>query len=683
MSDNSLPDEIISEILSPALKVSDEVFSDTSDVSPFAKYAESTSAYLLVCKSWLRVATPLLYHVVILRSKAQAKALGRVLSTNSELGMFIKKLRVEGGYGTPMATIMKLSPNISDLFLSFEIWGTDNTDGLCKGLFLINPTRVILRDVLSNRRKVRVNKMVSNLEDALVKALAKWDRLSTFDLPYTGQEGSIRVTKIVQALEKSQSLNTVVIPSGGLQWIYPLLKDCPLQAICLKESLSPSHLAYYVGSNTALKALVKCKELLPVTEDPKQDSGKIGVPQFPDITPSLNPNFFPMKETSDEVKDVVWGRVFYFAMFVPELAQNPEAEDIPPRLPILLVSKMFHRLALPSFYAHTVVKKLTATSGFLAVLRNNPFLGAQVHSIRGSAGSQVYSDWDDSDDASILSLLSQMTGLVRLCGWSSTAKHFDIRCNYLSREKTIPWEAFEAVATSSGATLREFSKHIATQRDASPAVFDTLTQLRSLAWKCDSIFKCKPEDAAYAGLSNLEELQIWSSDPSFFTALSMMKLESLRRVVFSNKSDNAETFLETHGNKLTEIRIPYYTAEVLKVNIFQVCSSLTSISLVSCDKPPESFNFPHTSTSLVTIYIELQGWLRKKDQLINWERFFAAFEPKCYPSLHEIQISSCEWPTNEREIGKSLWVRWAENLLKHNIYLADRSGKKWRARLKV
>ncbi|KAJ7863379.1 hypothetical protein B0H13DRAFT_2354214 [Mycena leptocephala] len=95
MSNHSLPDEIISEIFSPALKISDEDFSDTSGVSPFAKYSESTSAYLLVCKSWLRVATPLLYNVVILRSKAHAKGLSLALSTNNLLGQFIKKLRVE------------------------------------------------------------------------------------------------------------------------------------------------------------------------------------------------------------------------------------------------------------------------------------------------------------------------------------------------------------------------------------------------------------------------------------------------------------------------------------------------------------------------------------------------------------------------------------------------------------
>jgi hypothetical protein len=100
------------------LKISDEDFSDTSGVSPFAKYSESTSAYLVVCKSWLRVATPLLYNVVILRSEAQAKGLSLALSTNNLLGQFIKKLRVEDG--PPMHIILQFAPNISDLFISLE-----------------------------------------------------------------------------------------------------------------------------------------------------------------------------------------------------------------------------------------------------------------------------------------------------------------------------------------------------------------------------------------------------------------------------------------------------------------------------------------------------------------------------------------------------------------------------------
>ncbi|KAJ7053845.1 hypothetical protein C8F01DRAFT_995974 [Mycena amicta] len=127
----SLPDEILSEILSPALKVPDDVFCDTTPgQSPFANYTESSSACLVVCKSWLRVATPLLYNVVILRSKAQAKALAGALAQNAELGRFIKKLRVEGGFGPSMHTVLRCAPNISDLYLTFEVYSPDNTDGI-------------------------------------------------------------------------------------------------------------------------------------------------------------------------------------------------------------------------------------------------------------------------------------------------------------------------------------------------------------------------------------------------------------------------------------------------------------------------------------------------------------------------------------------------------------------------
>ena len=174
MPDYSLPEELIAEILSPALTVSDDVFSDTSDISPFTEYLESSSSYLLVCKAWCRVGTPLLYNVVILRSKAQAKALGRVLSKNKELGRFIRKLRVEGGYGSPMAVILESAPNISDLCISFEILSADSASGLCTGLSLINPTRVILRHPNVYRRR---NKGIIDLEDALAQAITKWDRL--------------------------------------------------------------------------------------------------------------------------------------------------------------------------------------------------------------------------------------------------------------------------------------------------------------------------------------------------------------------------------------------------------------------------------------------------------------------------------------------------------------------------
>jgi hypothetical protein len=170
-----LPDEILSEILSPALKVSDELFADTSEESPFADYSPSTSAYLVVCKDWLRVATPLLYNVVVLRSKGQANALEKVLRRNPGFGPFIKKLRVEGGYGMAMHTILKSAPHITHIVLSLSIWSSDSTEGLCKGIRLLNPRHVTVLDPQTT--KPLKNKHLAALTGALQSCIPTWDNL--------------------------------------------------------------------------------------------------------------------------------------------------------------------------------------------------------------------------------------------------------------------------------------------------------------------------------------------------------------------------------------------------------------------------------------------------------------------------------------------------------------------------
>ncbi|KAJ7119100.1 hypothetical protein C8R44DRAFT_878607 [Mycena epipterygia] len=379
MSDNSLPDEIISEILSPALKVCNDVFSDTSNVSPFATYSESSSAYLLVCKAWLRVATPLLYNTVILRSKAQAKAL-------------------EGGYGPSMATILECSPNISDLFLSFQIWATDNVDGLCEGLPLINPTHFILQD---DGERMKQNKIALKLEDALTNAISKWDRLLIVDLPYSYYYYN-RARRIVKAIAKSRRLQTVVVSNiRDVAWVYDQLKKCLQQVIHIKQPISKSDWSYLT--------LVKVpffKALARFTEAPSNvethNSGQISVSDLPHIAPSLNPSFIPMNSATNEVKEIVWKRILYFAVFVPQLSENP---NIAPRLPLLL------RLALPYFYAYTMVKDSAASSKFLRVLQKNPSIAPEA----------------DPPDAALFCARKIISSLVKIklnpLYWSKSALH--------------------------------------------------------------------------------------------------------------------------------------------------------------------------------------------------------------------------------------------------------------------
>jgi hypothetical protein len=171
-----LPDEIIAEILSPALKVPESLFSDTSPKSPFATYSSSGSgsSTLLVCKSWLRVATPLLYAVVIIRSKAQARAFQSALQSTPDLGRFVKNLRAEGGFGNIMHQILQRTPSVSDILLSLQIHSSDSSSGLVLGLPLINPTRLIILDDNDNLLK---NKAVVKLMTALSTCVTKWNNL--------------------------------------------------------------------------------------------------------------------------------------------------------------------------------------------------------------------------------------------------------------------------------------------------------------------------------------------------------------------------------------------------------------------------------------------------------------------------------------------------------------------------
>ncbi|KAJ7684349.1 hypothetical protein DFH06DRAFT_4863 [Mycena polygramma] len=697
MSEHSLPDEIISEILSPALKISDEQFSDTSGVSPFATYSESTSAYLLVCKAWLRVATPLLYHVVVLRSKAQAKALSIAVSKNTLLGGFIRKLRVEGGYGGPMGVILKCAPNISDLYVTFQLWSSDNADGLVKGLPLINPTRLILQDLHDSRRVS--NKVALAFEQTLVKTIPKWDRLTIVDFPYTDWGRTNRVRLIVEALVQSKRLRDVTIKATHVQdipWIYEAFRTCPLQAIHMKEHLRPS-LYSQVEINPKLKALVK----LP--PDPLLDS--IVVPQLV----AAFGNGPLMKAAPQVVQEGIWKRVLYFAMSVPELTEQPD-ERIPGRLPLLLVSKTFNRLALPYYYTRVALESSFATFRFVAVLKHYPSLASEVRTISGQLTEYQFNyDTSDLEDEPLAAEhfsqyrpTESSDAALTLALFSQTSKLRRVLCSvdldygntfHMYHAPSLHWEAFEQMAKCCGATLEEFSAIVAGKSDAPPTVFDNLSALRTLDWRSNISFACDPAHTSPESLSNLTELKLGVLHPSFFTVLTLMTLSSLRRLLVHSFSSEAEPFLQEHGSKLIELDVTCEVLSDLHINIFELCPNLNLISIRprsrsfknSLDIDANHFSSDKTAhCSLTKVRIQLTGyWNGLKEDIALFDTFFSAFEDKCLPNLREIEFGSCQWPTTEREISKSCWVRWAELLLESGIDLTDKSGKKWRPRLKA
>ena len=167
-----LPDEIVKEIVSPALNVPDESFASTSWKSPFATYQLTSSTILVVCKDWLRVATPLLYETVILRSKAQAQALAAALKKNPQLGQFIKKVRLEGGYGNAIYEIFQRSPHIRHLWQKRGLRSNESISGYSKAFSSVTLERLILSG----------DSALNKVDDGLLAALtdvvqAKWKNI--------------------------------------------------------------------------------------------------------------------------------------------------------------------------------------------------------------------------------------------------------------------------------------------------------------------------------------------------------------------------------------------------------------------------------------------------------------------------------------------------------------------------
>ena len=125
---HQLADEVLKEILELVLDVPDAKFSNVDTVSPFSKVSWSSSAVLLVCKRWMRVATPMLLECVILRSAGQAGAFASMLVRNSRFGRFVRRLRVEGSwpkYITSGLVISKLHA-VRELSISIGVQASDN-----------------------------------------------------------------------------------------------------------------------------------------------------------------------------------------------------------------------------------------------------------------------------------------------------------------------------------------------------------------------------------------------------------------------------------------------------------------------------------------------------------------------------------------------------------------------------
>lgn len=174
VSINTIPEEILKEILADALIVPDDDFSKADGPSPFGHILTSSSEILLINKRWLRIATPFLYECIVLRNTPQAQAFHKTLrgKLGPQLKRFVRRVRLEASFGAFTDKIFTALPGITDLFLRLPSNLGEIVNGTVKGLPKLSPTRVIFEFTDDS-----LWKNTFMMAEALCRALRTWKTL--------------------------------------------------------------------------------------------------------------------------------------------------------------------------------------------------------------------------------------------------------------------------------------------------------------------------------------------------------------------------------------------------------------------------------------------------------------------------------------------------------------------------
>ncbi|KAF9463713.1 hypothetical protein BDZ94DRAFT_598825 [Collybia nuda] len=683
-----LSNELIRGILLIGLHVPDVMFRDVSPKSPFFRLShQPTSGVLLVCKSWTVVATPLLYQVVILRSKTQAQALERTLRTRHDLGTFVRKLRVEGGLGSAIHSVLTRSPNITDLCLSLDLRSSDSVTGLVRSLDRINPVCLVIVDP----RETEVNNTPLNqLISKLTSTLVKWTNLN--EVYVSGMEDHIhRWYQITAALIEVKSLHTIIIPFPRCtEDTIQELKKCPslkLIRIVDAEGMSEggdTETSRYkavrdcVDSDRRLRALVKFESPPPP---------RVFIPNIPVIDPA----YVPMTHSSDEVRDLVWSRVLYF-VFDIDVRTGDESITYKDLLSysnrnnsrIPAVSKDFHRLSLPYIYGFLMFFNHKSLQKYTSTIHDNPSLGKHLRYLQILPSYLAFPNPDDLREC-LRVIIKRAPNLTKLHAVPPPVKDA-FRPMFESR-LPVAIDTFRTLANTAGPrVLSILGMEIVggPQETLCPSVLRQFESLRSLRCEVTAIFDLNIDNIFWKSLSALQSLQITYCSPSFLGVISTLHLPSLREfeIKYLNKPPAVTAFLKIHGPKITRLGI--CPKNHLVTSVFDLCPNMTCLKIYLSPNTDDRECFSQTAHARLTkIIFDRTECDDSGPPATESPEYISALKFSNFPALHEIQVPFLDWPVTEFEISRSKWPECSEFLASHNIKLTDSEGRTWRPRLKL
>ncbi|KAL1740627.1 hypothetical protein HDZ31DRAFT_47110 [Schizophyllum fasciatum] len=681
-------------------------------------------ALLLVCKTWQRVCTPILYRTAIIRSKGQAEALYHGITVlHPDLATRVKRLRLEGVFGMDVYRLLKATTNLTHLAISLRAFSTDGISPVCRALRMehINPTVLILADTTDGSK----NRL--KLVEALADVVTTWTKLETVHVPCLESRFShttaTSTAMIIMALATSPALRTVVMPlchrpklavlrilsesrslrqisfvqgmsrgdyrSAEMRNAYEdaIAADSRLHALC-KYDTEDGKPIVWKDSYTTLKAQLLARQ----SKKSKAESAPIKPAE-----PELPPPDLRIHTEPVEVQRKIWANVL---SLIPVVGWQNEISSL---YRCSRVCKMWRQLALP-LMLHTVnANSEKKRAQLIQAFELNPALGQYVRDLSLDATM----DEGTVDIQKLMAYTPNVT-VLKSCDLFSFS--------YIPRADCAPklrWSQFTALPMAAAELqeikaikiAKEFAPQASAQADTSNSAsaaadlssseeqkptkkeisvpLGPLIPFRALAvlqFGASVKLRFKKSDVPPDIFPALEDLHFNSCHTSILKLFALFELPALRSLGLHGRAQtglDAGDFLEAHGPKIDSLDIQYFPTE----SVLEMCPALRTLRVRERKPPPKYSADSWRSATLRTIHFTYD--LPAQIQAMRpWGDILSSIDPDKLPKLRVIHMGVC-WPLTERAIASDFWVPHAEAMLAKGIEIRNGRGLPWHPRVKA
>ncbi|TDL29976.1 hypothetical protein BD410DRAFT_737191 [Rickenella mellea] len=672
---HKLPDEVLKEILAPPLVISDDDFSFTGDAkeSPFGRTPRHSSSLLLVCKHWMRVATPLLYEVAVIRSTAQAQALAYAITSNKVFGTFIKRLRMEGGFGKAPAKFITAAPNIRELFITADLWSSDNPSGLCSALSGMNPHRLIVTD-----SKYIQNTKAIQLWDSLCTCVGKWSNMKTLEYHATCIRDAKKSLQLFRNLRDTPSIKHIVLNQFSMVVLTQLADISSLETIRLTKVLFNFESSQLTGNPRLLKLL--------------QFKTRTFERHVPAVLPfaAVVADFTPLTNVSHQIAKFIWDLIFSFATWSYQVEKMSPGEfffssirskSTSTARSLSLVSKSFHDMVRRHLFAAVHIRRTVNLAAFNLILKKDDSVGPLVRVLR-----VVRREYDTSagdDEVHLAQLLPMLTGLISLnfsvdhprqlkslsqvASTSLRILALEVRLTVSNKNGHCEFEAVN-IGDLIGLTHLECSFEINSKTSltrSTPTVQLLVTHLPNLTSLDTGQFSICGDglDLVYG-----------------------IRMPSLTRLCMSGKSQMSVKFLKLNGQRLKTLNILDTPSSAL----LKWCPQLESLTVgagtqhlvASILRSPDGKPYLSLSQLRILYYPRSTSNLEKSFAAVT--EGFEDVDFSLFPNLKEVHWDGLTWPNTEREIKKNPSLgSFAHCLKTWGVTVYDKTGTPWRERAQI